>query len=169
MIEIGTPHINILYPGDVTLFPRGLLHFEINVGKETADYISALNSQNPGTLVGTHPPPYTYIHIPRTLVYYLLIHSFIHVCVVLLMFHQEACILSYVVVAFFGMLINVVGALQSVSLALFQVPARALATSLNASRAEVADVASTLFPYGDGLKKTPGSGCIPGRDITTLF
>ena len=67
------------------------------------------------------------------------------------------------------MLIDVVGALQSASLALFQVPARALATSLNASRAEVADVASTLFPYGDGLKKTPGSGCIPGRDITTLF
>ena len=59
--------------------------------------------------------------------------------------------------------------MQSASLALFQVPARALATSLNASRAEVADVASTLFPYGDGLKKTPDSGCIPGHDVTTLF
>ena len=67
------------------------------------------------------------------------------------------------------MLIDVVGALQSASLALFQVPARALATSLNASRAEVADVASTLFPYGDGLKRTADSGCIPGRDVTTLF
>ena len=62
-----------------------------------------------------------------------------------------------------------VHAMQLANLALFQVPARALATSLNASKAEVADVASTLFPYGDGLKKTADSGCIPGRDITTRF
>eukprot|EP01018_Ginkgo_biloba_P020735 Gb_18370 [translate_table: standard] len=27
-----SPHINILYPGDVTIFPRGMLHFEVNVG-----------------------------------------------------------------------------------------------------------------------------------------
>ncbi|MCO5577094.1 hypothetical protein L7F22_030916 [Adiantum nelumboides] len=49
--KIGEAHIEIMYPGDVTLFPRGLLHFELNVGKEVADYLSALNSQDPGTLV----------------------------------------------------------------------------------------------------------------------
>ncbi|PTQ42011.1 hypothetical protein MARPO_0031s0003 [Marchantia polymorpha] len=43
-------HIHILYPGDLIVFPRGLLHFELNVGTETAFYLSALNSQNPGTL-----------------------------------------------------------------------------------------------------------------------
>jgi len=41
--------------GDSTLFPRGLLHFEINLGRENATYISALNSQNPGTLVHNYP------------------------------------------------------------------------------------------------------------------
>ncbi|XP_024517257.1 germin-like protein 1-3 [Selaginella moellendorffii] len=46
----GKPHINVLHPGDVTIFPRGMLHFEVNVGTEQAFYISALNSQNPGTL-----------------------------------------------------------------------------------------------------------------------
>jgi hypothetical protein len=62
-----------------------------------------------------------------------------------------------------------IGLLQSGSLALFQVPARALATSLNASREQVAELAADLFPYGDGLKMTSTSGCVPGRDITTLF
>ncbi|GAQ90776.1 hypothetical protein KFL_006830045 [Klebsormidium nitens] len=47
----STPHIDILYPGDVTIFPRGLLHFEVNVGKKTALFFSALNSENPGTLI----------------------------------------------------------------------------------------------------------------------
>jgi len=46
----GNPHLDIIRPGDSTLFPRGLLHFEINLGRENATYISALNSQNPGTL-----------------------------------------------------------------------------------------------------------------------
>ncbi|KAJ7525620.1 hypothetical protein O6H91_17G059400 [Diphasiastrum complanatum] len=46
----GVAHIDILYPGDVTVFPRGMLHFEQNVGKTIAFYISALDSQNPGTL-----------------------------------------------------------------------------------------------------------------------
>eukprot|EP00249_Psilotum_nudum_P032700 c48603_g1_i1 orf=1-510(-) len=45
----GTSHINILYSGDVTLFPRGMLHFELNIGSQDAEYISALNSENPGT------------------------------------------------------------------------------------------------------------------------
>jgi quercetin dioxygenase-like cupin family protein len=34
--------------GDVFVFPRGLLHFELNVGKGKATAIAALNSQNPG-------------------------------------------------------------------------------------------------------------------------
>ncbi|BBN15190.1 protein MpCupin95 [Marchantia polymorpha subsp. ruderalis] len=46
----GQAHIHILYPGDLIVFPRGMLHFELNVGTETAFYLSALNSQNPGTL-----------------------------------------------------------------------------------------------------------------------
>lgn len=46
----GKAHIDILQAGDVTIFPRGLMHFEINVGSQTAFYISALDSQNPGTL-----------------------------------------------------------------------------------------------------------------------
>ncbi|XP_024527002.1 putative germin-like protein 2-1 [Selaginella moellendorffii] len=46
----GVPRINLLHPGDLTVFPRGTMHFEINVGTKRAFYISALNSQNPGTL-----------------------------------------------------------------------------------------------------------------------
>ncbi|XP_024516403.1 putative germin-like protein 2-1 [Selaginella moellendorffii] len=46
----GVPRINLLNPGDITIFPRGMMHFEINVGTKPAFYISALNSQNPGTL-----------------------------------------------------------------------------------------------------------------------
>jgi len=53
----GNPHLDIIRPGDSTLFPRGLLHFEINLGRENATYISALNSQNPGTLVRNLPSP----------------------------------------------------------------------------------------------------------------
>ncbi len=34
--------------GDVFVFPRGLLHFELNVGTGPAFAIAALNSQNPG-------------------------------------------------------------------------------------------------------------------------
>jgi quercetin dioxygenase-like cupin family protein len=34
--------------GDVFVFPRGLLHFELNVGTGPALAIAALNSQNPG-------------------------------------------------------------------------------------------------------------------------
>ncbi|CAM6110445.1 unnamed protein product [Calypogeia fissa] len=43
-------HFYILHPGDVMVFPRGLLHFKLNVSGEEAFYISALNSQNPGVL-----------------------------------------------------------------------------------------------------------------------
>ncbi|KAJ7523219.1 hypothetical protein O6H91_18G041800 [Diphasiastrum complanatum] len=47
----GVAHIDILRPGDVTIFPRGMIHFEQNIGFKTAFFISALNSQNPGTLI----------------------------------------------------------------------------------------------------------------------
>lgn len=58
-LAAGKAHINILYPGDVTIFPRGMLHFEINLGKKRADFLSALNSQNPGTLVRHSLPHHT--------------------------------------------------------------------------------------------------------------
>lgn len=46
---------NILYaatlqPGDVILFPRGLSHFQLNVGNETAITFNTLTSQSPGFL-----------------------------------------------------------------------------------------------------------------------
>ncbi|KAJ7551161.1 hypothetical protein O6H91_06G002500 [Diphasiastrum complanatum] len=37
-----------LQKGDLFIFPKGLLHFQLNVGKVPALAISALNSQNPG-------------------------------------------------------------------------------------------------------------------------
>ena len=37
-----------LNQGDVFVFPRGLVHFELNVGNGPATAIAALNSQNPG-------------------------------------------------------------------------------------------------------------------------
>ncbi|KAH9540422.1 hypothetical protein CY35_14G003900 [Sphagnum magellanicum] len=40
-----------LHKGDVFVFPRGLLHFELNVCDRTATAIAALNSQNPGTQI----------------------------------------------------------------------------------------------------------------------
>ncbi|CAM6039182.1 unnamed protein product, partial [Sphagnum compactum] len=46
----GVAHLSIIYAGDVTIFPRALLHFETNLGTETAIFLSGLNSQNPGTL-----------------------------------------------------------------------------------------------------------------------
>eukprot|EP00253_Pinus_taeda_P026159 PITA_26159 len=103
----GASHIDIIYPGDVTVFPRGVLHFELNVGKVQAEYLSALNSENPGILTGTE--------------------------------------------------------------ALFHIPLRALATSLNVDQKTVNGLNSTVPRYAPGLKKTVKSGCVPGRDITTAF
>ncbi|KAJ7550746.1 hypothetical protein O6H91_07G117300 [Diphasiastrum complanatum] len=39
---------NTLYPGDLTVFPRALVHFIINVGDTQALSLSGLDSQNPG-------------------------------------------------------------------------------------------------------------------------
>jgi hypothetical protein len=47
----GVYHSDKLFAGDVALFPRGLLHFEQNLGNTNCTFISALNSQNAGILV----------------------------------------------------------------------------------------------------------------------
>ncbi|GMP26597.1 hypothetical protein CsSME_00002973 [Camellia sinensis var. sinensis] len=40
----------VLYPGDVFVFPQGLIHFHFNNGKTNAVALAALSSQNPGTI-----------------------------------------------------------------------------------------------------------------------
>ncbi|KAI3445154.1 hypothetical protein Pfo_001819 [Paulownia fortunei] len=40
----------ILHPGDVFVFPKGLIHFQYNVGKTSAVAIASLSSQNPGVV-----------------------------------------------------------------------------------------------------------------------
>ncbi|XP_022743035.1 germin-like protein subfamily 1 member 13 [Durio zibethinus] len=52
----------VLYPGDVFVFPIGLIHFQFNIGNTNAVAISGLSSQNPGlipianTVFGSNPP-----------------------------------------------------------------------------------------------------------------
>uniref|UniRef100_A0A6N2NIC3 Cupin type-1 domain-containing protein n=1 Tax=Salix viminalis TaxID=40686 RepID=A0A6N2NIC3_SALVM len=52
----------VLNPGDVFVFPVGLIHFQFNVGKTKAVAIAALSSQNPGVITianavfGSTPP-----------------------------------------------------------------------------------------------------------------
>ncbi|EOA18496.1 hypothetical protein CARUB_v10007047mg [Capsella rubella] len=40
-----------LNKGDVFVFPEGLIHFQVNIGKQPAVALAALNSQNPGVIV----------------------------------------------------------------------------------------------------------------------
>ncbi|CAA6657996.1 unnamed protein product [Spirodela intermedia] len=40
----------ILNKGDVFVFPEGLIHFQLNIGRENAVAIAALSSQNPGVI-----------------------------------------------------------------------------------------------------------------------
>ncbi|XVE62675.1 hypothetical protein DITRI_Ditri06bG0138500 [Diplodiscus trichospermus] len=40
----------VLYPGDVFVFPVGLIHFQFNVGKSNAVAFAGLSSQNPGVI-----------------------------------------------------------------------------------------------------------------------
>lgn len=102
----GEAHIEVIYPGDVTLFPRGLLHFELNVGDQIADYISALNSEDPGTLTSAS--------------------------------------------------------------ALFKVPKRALASSLNLPWQLIDAINSTISQStGPSIQKVARSDCVPGQDVTT--
>ncbi|KAL6181374.1 hypothetical protein ACLB2K_048029 [Fragaria x ananassa] len=52
----------VLYPGDVFVFPVGLIHFQFNIGKVKAVAIAGLSSQNPGVITianavfGSKPP-----------------------------------------------------------------------------------------------------------------
>ncbi|KAK4431751.1 Germin-like protein subfamily 3 member 2 [Sesamum alatum] len=40
----------VLEKGEVMVFPRGLLHFQMNVGDTTATILGTFNSQNPGSV-----------------------------------------------------------------------------------------------------------------------
>ncbi|XP_007030282.2 PREDICTED: germin-like protein subfamily 1 member 13 [Theobroma cacao] len=52
----------VLYPGDVFVFPVGLIHFQLNIGKTNAVAFAAFGSQNPGVITiakavfGSNPP-----------------------------------------------------------------------------------------------------------------
>ncbi|MCD7472038.1 hypothetical protein HAX54_012913 [Datura stramonium] len=52
----------ILNPGDVFVFPQGLIHFQYNVGHKKAIFLTFLNSQNPGivmiprSILASEPP-----------------------------------------------------------------------------------------------------------------
>ncbi|WMV10669.1 hypothetical protein MTR67_004054 [Solanum verrucosum] len=41
----------IINPGDVFVFPKGLIHFQYNMGNKKATYLSFFNSQNPGFVI----------------------------------------------------------------------------------------------------------------------
>ncbi|KAL0343266.1 UNVERIFIED_CONTAM: Germin-like protein subfamily 1 member 7 [Sesamum angustifolium] len=51
-----------LYPGDIFVFPQGLIHFQFNVGNTAALAFAGLSSQNPGVITianavfGSNPP-----------------------------------------------------------------------------------------------------------------
>ncbi|XP_019058904.1 PREDICTED: germin-like protein subfamily 1 member 7 [Tarenaya hassleriana] len=52
----------VLYPGDVFVFPIGMIHFQVNVGRTNAVAFAGLGSQNPGVITiadavfGSKPP-----------------------------------------------------------------------------------------------------------------
>ncbi|KAA8522630.1 hypothetical protein F0562_013009 [Nyssa sinensis] len=58
----NTLFTKVLHPGDVFVFPIGLIHFQLNVGKTNAVAFASLNSQNPGVITianavfGSKPP-----------------------------------------------------------------------------------------------------------------
>lgn len=43
-------YTQVLHPGDVFVFPKGLVHYQINLGKHTAIAYAAFSSSNPGTV-----------------------------------------------------------------------------------------------------------------------
>ncbi|GAQ79043.1 hypothetical protein KFL_000230230 [Klebsormidium nitens] len=45
-----TAHLNLLRAGEMTVIPRGMLHFSQNFGTGDVIYFSAFNSQNPGVI-----------------------------------------------------------------------------------------------------------------------
>ncbi|KAG4176404.1 hypothetical protein ERO13_A11G242600v2 [Gossypium hirsutum] len=40
----------VLYPGDVFIFPKGMIHFQFNIGSTNAVAFATLSSQNPGVI-----------------------------------------------------------------------------------------------------------------------
>lgn len=46
----GTVRENLVLQGEAVVYPRGLVHYQQNIGNETAILLSALNSAHPGTL-----------------------------------------------------------------------------------------------------------------------
>ena len=60
-----------LRAGDVFVFPQGLIHFQLNVGRTPAVAMAALSSQNPGTITianavfGAKPPILDVIHYAK--------------------------------------------------------------------------------------------------------
>ena len=59
----GRAIVNELSAGQATFFPQGLIHYQQNLGCETAEYISALNSEDPGVVtISTQ----TLNHLPTT-------------------------------------------------------------------------------------------------------
>ena len=46
----GRTIINDIKEGDVTFFPQGLIHYQQNLGCDTVQYLSALNSEDPGVV-----------------------------------------------------------------------------------------------------------------------
>ena len=67
---------NVLYAatlqvGDVILFPKALLHFQLNVGNETAITFNSLTSQNPGLLLSSNQvriesPPHVNLFVQQS-------------------------------------------------------------------------------------------------------
>lgn len=47
--------VNSLSPGDVTLFPMGLIHYQQNLGCENVTFVTVLSNEDPGTVtIATH-------------------------------------------------------------------------------------------------------------------
>ena len=43
---------NIVLPGEGTIFPKGSIHFQQNLGCDTLTFVAALNNVDPGVLSG---------------------------------------------------------------------------------------------------------------------
>ncbi|GAQ81309.1 cupin superfamily protein [Klebsormidium nitens] len=59
-----TLHLNVMNPGDVTLFPQGLMHFQQEIGNAPAVLVSAFNNENPGVV----PIPATTFQFPPEII-----------------------------------------------------------------------------------------------------
>jgi len=51
--ENGARYVNnTVFPGQATLFPKGSIHFQANLGCEPLQFVAALNNIDPGVLSG---------------------------------------------------------------------------------------------------------------------